>query len=183
MHHGKTMSNRTFRLHERFRIIFNEKHSSLRCFFYRNRFVSIQTGNMRIFATEILKDSKGIVPNLFPKMLISMQGRREGTSSVVFELLIKNCETDSINLSIFNYLVLNINLFIFNCLMSNFCFPKNIYFAGKRERLFMGARPQFQILNSPGEMMTCYLQDSNRFLGYCTLRTSIPNCGFLAKGI
>ena len=50
-----------------------------------------------------------------------------------------NCETDFINLFIFKYLVLNINLFIFNCLTSNFCFPKNMYFA-RRERLFMDAR-------------------------------------------
>ena len=72
---------------------------------------------------------------------INIQGHREGTSSVAFEVLIMNCEIDSINLFIFNYLPLNINLFIFNCLTSNFCFPKNIYFASRRERLFMDARP------------------------------------------
>ena len=84
-----------------------------------------------------------------------------------------NCEIDSINLFIFSYLVLNINLFIFSFLMSNFCFPKNIYFASRRERLLTDARPQFRILNSPRKMMTCYLGDTNKFLGYCTLCMSI----------
>ena len=71
--------------------------------------------------------------------------RREGTSNVVFEVLIMNCKIDFINVFIFNYLAsninllifnclaLNINLFIFNCLTSNFCFPKNIYFTSRRE--------------------------------------------------
>ena len=81
------------------------------------------------------------------------QGRRVGTSSVPFEVLLMNCEIDftnlfmisylasNINLFIFSYLTLNINLFIFNCLASKFCFPKNTYFASRKERLFMDARP------------------------------------------
>ena len=82
-----------------------------------------------------------------------MQGRIEGTSSVVFEVLtikseidfinvfIFNCLTSNINLLIFNRLTPNTNLFNFKCLASNFCFPKNIFFASRRERLFMDARP------------------------------------------
>ena len=81
------------------------------------------------------------------------QGRRVGTSSVPFEVLLMNCEIDftnlfmfsylasNINLFIFSCLALNINLFIFNCLTSKFCFPKNTYFASRKERLFMDARP------------------------------------------
>ena len=58
------------------------------------------------------------------------QGRREGTSSVAFEELIINCHIYFINLFVFSCLTLNINLFIFNL---------------------------FNLLNSPGKMMTCYL--------------------------
>ena len=57
------------------------------------------------------------------------QGRSEGTLSVALEVLIIKSEKDFIN------------LFIFNCLTSNFCFPKNIFFASRRKRLFMDARP------------------------------------------
>ena len=68
------------------------------------------------------------------------QGRRDGTSSVAFEVLIMNCNKDLINLFIFNYLASNINLFIFHCLTltinlfifscltSNFVFRKSYIF-------------------------------------------------------
>ena len=72
MRHDRTLSNRTFSLHERFRIIYNEKHSSFRCFFYRGRSVSVQTCILRIFANEIFEDTKGIAPNVFPNILISV---------------------------------------------------------------------------------------------------------------
>ena len=36
------------------------------------RFVSIQTRNLGIFASEYFKYSKGIAPNVFPNILISM---------------------------------------------------------------------------------------------------------------
>ena len=123
------------------------------------------------------------------------QGRREGNSSVAFEVLIMNCEIDFMNLFIFNYLQSNINLFIFNCLAlminlfifhcltSNFCFPKNKYFAGRKERLFMDVRPYFRILNSPGKMMTCYLRDTNKFLRYRALCTNILKFRSPARGI
>ena len=62
------------------------------------------------------------------------QGCSEGTSSVAFEVLRINCKIDFINLFIFNCLTLNINLLIFNCSTSNFCFPKTISFASRRER-------------------------------------------------
>ena len=73
--------------------------------------------------------------------LSSRQWRSEGISSVAFKVLIINCQIDFINLLIFNCLTLDINLFIFNCLTSNFCFPKIISFASRRERLLMDARP------------------------------------------
>ena len=105
--------------------------------------------------------------------------RREGTSTVAFEVLMMNCEKDFMHWFIFNYLASNINLFIFNCftlninsfifdcLTSNFCFPKNIYCASRREPLFEDARPYFQILNSLGKMMTTYIRDTNKFTAPC----------------
>ena len=114
---------------------------------------------------------------------IKNQGCREGTSSFAFEVLIIKSEIDFINLFIFNCLTSDINLFNFNCLTSNFCFPNNIFFASRRERLFMDARPQFRIFNTPGKMMTCYLRDTNKFFRYRTLCMSILKCRFPTKGI
>ena len=123
------------------------------------------------------------------------QGRSEGTSSVTFEVLIMkseinfinlfifNCLMSNINLFIFNCLTSNINLFNFNCLTSNFCFPKNLFFASRREGLFMNACPQFWVSNSPGKMMTSYLRDTNNVLRYRTLCTNILKCGSPTKGI
>ena len=107
----------------------------------------------------------------------------EDTSSAAFEVLIINCEIYFINLFIFKCLISNINLFNFNCFTSNICFPKNTSFANRRERLLMDARPYFRILNSSEKMITCYLRDTNKFLRYRTLCTSILKCGFLTKGI
>ena len=112
-----------------------------------------------------------------------IQRRSEGTSSVAFEVLIINCHIEYINLFIFNCLTSNIKLLIFNCLMSNFCFPKNMSFTSRRERLFMDARLEFRILNSPGKMMTYYLRDTDKFLRYRTLCPSILKCGFPKRGI
>ena len=36
------------------------------------RFASIQTRNLRIFTCEYFKDSKGIAPNVFPNILVSI---------------------------------------------------------------------------------------------------------------
>ena len=69
---SRTLNNRISRLHERFLIACNEKHSSFRCFFERDRSVYIQIGNSRILAKEILKDSEGITRNKFGNILISM---------------------------------------------------------------------------------------------------------------
>ena len=79
---------------------------------------------------------------LFILSLKALRNQRcsESTSSVAFEVLIINCRIEFMNLFIFNCLALNINLFILNCLTSNFCFPKNIYFASRKEQLFMNAR-------------------------------------------
>ena len=124
---------------------------------------------------------------------MSFQGPSEGTWSVVFEVLIIkseinfinlftfNCLKSHVNLFIFNYLTSNIILFNFNCLTSNFCFPKNISFASRRERMFMGARPWFWVLNSTRKMMTCYLRDTNKILRSRTLCTNILQCKFAEK--
>ena len=87
------------------------------------------------------------------------QGRSEGTSSVVFELLIINYQTYFISLFIFNCLTLNIKLCIFKLFDIKFLFSENHVFHKQRTVVYglMDAGPQFQILNSPGKMMTCYL--------------------------
>ena len=69
MRHARILNNKIFKFHERFRIIYNEKHSSFRwVFFGRRRSVSIQTRNLRIFVSDIFGDSKGIAPNVFTKL-------------------------------------------------------------------------------------------------------------------
>ena len=105
------------------------------------------------------------------------------TRRVAFEVIIIKSEIDFINLFIFNCLTSNINLFNFNCLTSNFCFPENIVFLSRRERLFMDAHPYFWIFNSPWKTMACYLRDTNKFLRYRTLCTNILKCKFPTKGI
>ena len=65
IHHDKTLNNRIFRLQERLRIIYNEKYSFFRCFFDREC-------NFRIFASKIFNNSKGIAPNVFANISISM---------------------------------------------------------------------------------------------------------------
>ena len=149
--------------------------------------------NIIQYEISFLLKYRSSLPKVFCKK--DAQGRSQGTSSVAFEALIIKSEKDFINLFIFNCLTSNINLFIFNCLTSNmnlfnfdcltsnFCFPKNIFFASRRERMFMDARPQFQVFNSTGKMMTCYLRDANKFLRYRTLCTNILKCGFPTKGI
>ena len=100
------------------------------------------------------------------------QGRSKGTPSAQFESLIINCHIEFINLFIFNCLMSNKNFFIFNCLTSNFCFEKRIFC--EQNRMVIYGR----ILNSPRKMMTCYLRDTNKFLRYRTLCTSVLTCRF-----
>ena len=95
-----------------------------------------------------------------------MQGCREGTSSIAFELQIKNCEIDSINLSIFNYLALNINLFIFNCLTSNFCFLK-IYISQERTTVYGRASAVSDFFF---ETQIDFISQNLRKIEYCILR-------------
>ena len=61
------------------------------------------------------------------------------------------------------------------------------YTSSKQERTavygLLAVRPQFQILNSPGKMMTCYLREINKFLRQRTLCKSILKCRFPTKGI
>ena len=71
MRYARTLNNKIFRLQERFRIIYDEKHSFIQCFFDRGRSVSIQTPNLQFFASEIIKNSNGITPNVLAKILIS----------------------------------------------------------------------------------------------------------------
>ena len=118
-----------------------------------------------------------------------------GVARVVFEVLIIKSEIDFINLFIFNCLTSNMSLFIFNCLTSNinlfnfnsfssnFCFPKNIFFASRRERMFVGVSPFFRVFNSTGKIMTCYLRDTNKLLRYPIMFTNILKCKFPPKGI
>ena len=99
-------------------------------------------------------------------ILFPIQGFSKGTSSVALEvliikseidfinLLIFNCLTSNVNLFIFNCLMSNINLFNFNCLTSNFCFPKNIFFASRRERMFMDARSGFQLNQENDDLLS-----------------------------
>ena len=113
---------------------------------------------------EIASPDKPLIKN------VAKQGCSEGTSSVAFEVLLIKSEIDFIN-------------FIFNGLTSNSCFPKNIFFASRRERMFMDSCPKFWAYNSIGKMMTYYLRDTNKFLRYCTLCTNILKSKFPTKGI
>ena len=72
MRPGRTLSNTTFKLHQRFRITENEEHLLFRCFSYGDSSVSIQTRNLQIFASEAFKDSEGHNPNVFLYILITM---------------------------------------------------------------------------------------------------------------
>ena len=63
-----------------------------------------------------------------------VQGHSEVTLSVAFAVLIINCQIYFINLFIFNCLALNINFSSSSCVTSNFCFPKIMSFANRRER-------------------------------------------------
>ena len=58
--HGRTFNNLIFNLHERFSII------------YKNIHVFDVLFNLQNFASDILKDSKVIFPNVFANFLISM---------------------------------------------------------------------------------------------------------------
>lgn len=113
----------------------------------------------------------------------TIQERSETTSNVACEVLIINCQINFINLFFLNCVASNITLLLFNCLISNFCFLKIKSFASRSERLFMEPRPQFQVLYLPGKMMTCYLQETNKFLRCRILCTSILKCGFPTKVI
>ena len=98
-------------------------------------------------------------------------------------MFIFNCLTSNVNLFIFNCLTSNINLFNLKCLTSNFCFPENIFFASRTERIFMDVHPQFRVFNSTRKMMICYLRDVNKFLRYRTLCMNILRCKFPTKSI
>ena len=77
-----------------------------------------------------------------------IQGSREGTSSVTFEVLLINCQIYFINnlykSSIFNCLTLNIKLFIFKLFDVKFLFSENhVFCKQKRTALYgvMDTRP------------------------------------------
>ena len=119
-----------------------------------------------------------------------LQRRREGTSSVAFEVLIINCQIYFINLFIFNCLTLNIKLFIFKLFDVKFLFSQNHVF------LFLFSRTEENGCLWPYErvalvsdfkltrkMTICYFRDINKFLRYRILCKSILKCGFPTKGI
>ena len=83
-----------------------------------------------------------------------------------------------VHLQLFNVKYKFVHLQLFDV---KFLFSEKHIFRSRRERLFMDDRPQFQILNSPGKMMTCYLRDTNKFQSYRTLCTSILNADFRQK--
>ena len=62
------------------------------------------------------------------KVILSLQGHSEGTSSGAFEVLIIICQIYFINLFIFNCLKLNIKLFIFKLFDVKFLFSENHVF-------------------------------------------------------
>ena len=83
------------------------------------------------------------------KVILSLQGHSEGTSSVAFEVLIIICQIYFINLFIFNCLKLNTKLFIFKLFDVKFLFSENhVFRKQKRTTLYglMDARPKFRIL-------------------------------------
>ena len=68
---------------------------------------------------------------------MSFQGRREGASSVAFEVLIINCQIYLINLFIFNCLTLYVNLSIFILFDIKLLFSENhIFRKQKRSAVF-----------------------------------------------
>ena len=138
---------------------------------------------IKLFACGLANDNMSIKKK---NLQIISQGCREGTSIVAFEVLIINCQIYFINLFIFNCLTLNIKLFIFKLFDVKFLFSENHAFRKQKRTAVYGvmdARPYILILNSLGKMMTCYLQEINKFLRYRTLCKSIPKCGFPTKVI
>ena len=114
------------------------------------------------------------------------QGRSEGTSSVALEVLIINCQIYFINLFIFNCVTLDIKLFIFKFFNVKSLFSENHVFRKQKITAVYGVmdtHPQFQILNQPGRIITCYFRDINKFLRYRTLCRNILKCRFQTKGI
>ena len=67
-----------------------------------------------------------------------LQGRSESTSSVVFEVLIINCQIYFINFLIFNYLTLNINMFIFKLFDIKFLISENHVFCKQKRTAVYG---------------------------------------------
>ena len=116
--------------------------------------------------------------------LKSVQGRSEGTSSVAFEVLIINCQIYFINSFIFNCLTLNIKLFIFKLFDVKFLFSENYVFRKQKRMAVYGLCASLvSDFKFTREMMTCYIQDINKFLRYCTLCKSVLKGGFPTKGI
>ena len=112
---------------------------------------------------------------------VFFSGGSEGTAIVTFEVLIINCH---IVYTFFHQYCLfktsNINLFIFNCLNSNFCFPKNISFATRTEGCLYTCALSFDFELARENVL---LRNTNKFLKYRTLCTSILKYGLATKGI
>ena len=72
----------------------------------------------------------------FVSIFRNKQGRSEGILSAIFEVLIINCQIDSINWFISTCLTSDINFLIFNCLTSLFVFRKQIFRKQKRTAVY-----------------------------------------------
>ena len=100
--------------------------------------------------------------NLLKKMFGKFSGAQQGYLKCSIQGTNKQSPNIFYKFILFNCLTLNIKLFIFNLFDVKFCFPKIMSFANKRERLFIKLWTRvlsFRILNSLGEIMTCYLRD------------------------
>ena len=110
-----------------------------------------------------------------------MQRRREGTSSVAFEVLRINCKKGFINLFIFNYLASNINLLIFNCLTWDI----NLFIFNFLRQIFVFEKVYISQAEENGclWMRVFILGKTHSRKWHRILCTSILQCRFSRKGI
>ena len=112
---------------------------------------------------------------------MSFQGRREGASSVAFEVLIINCQIYLINLFIFNCLTLNVNLSIFILFDIKLLFSENHIFRKQKRSAVFGRSSlisDFKLTRENYDLLSSW---QINFLG--ALCKSILKCEFLTRGI
>ena len=108
-----------------------------------------------------------------------------GAQRVYLKCIIRGTNNQLPNI-FYKFVHLKLKLLIFKLFEVESLFSKNhVFRKWKRTAVYglMDACPQFRILNSPGKMVTCYLQDIKKFLRYRTLCKSILKYGFPTKGI